>query len=200
MNDDFICSLQGDWQSQQHDVAKVVRRLRRNRWTPHIVLGGETLICAVALLVGLWFAWAAAHNEQHQVLLALSAVVMLLTAPVLCIAIVIARRPGLAWDAETSESLLSVGIRRAESSLRAFRIGRWHIAIIAAFVITLWVLEALGFIHAIEFLIFYTVVCLAVSVVAWIWMMWRERRVRGEYAACVHLLATLQVDNDSDPA
>jgi hypothetical protein len=194
MNDDFIRSLQSDWQSQEHDIAKVVRRLRRSRWTPHVVLGAEILVCAVSLLVGLWFAWVAAHNEQHKLLFTLSAGVVLLTAPALCIAGVMARRPSLAWDAETPESLLHTGIRRAESSLRAIRIGRWHITIIAVFVMTLWVVEALGFIHAIEFMIFYTTTCFVVCAASWLWMNWREKRVRGERAALVRLLATLNVD------
>jgi hypothetical protein len=191
MNDSFICNLQGDWQSQDHDAARVLRRLRRNRWIPHIVLGTEILGCAFALLVGVWFAWIAAHTEK--LLFALSA------APALCIASVMARRHSLAWDVETPESLLRVAIRRAEASLRAIRIGRWHIAIIAAFVITLWMVEALRFIHAIGFLMFYTTVCVVVSVASWLWMAWREKRVRGEHAACVRLLATLQVDNEMDP-
>lgn len=194
MNDNFIRSLQGDWQSQDHDAARVLRRLRRNRWTPHIVLGLEILGCAFALLVGIWFAWVAAHTQEHKLLFALSAGVMLMAAPGLCIASVMARRHSLAWDAETPESLLRIGVRRAEASLQAIRIGRWHIAIIAIFVMTLWVVEALGFIHAIRFLIFYTTVCLAVSAATWLWMLWREKRARGEHAACVRLLATLQVD------
>jgi hypothetical protein len=90
-------------------------------------------------------------------------------------------------------------MRRAESSLRAIRIGRWHIAIIAVFVMTLWVLEALGFIHAIDFLILYTMVCLAVSVVSWLWMMWREKRAGSELSACTRLLETLQIDTESSP-
>jgi hypothetical protein len=198
MNDDFIRSLQADWQSQANDADKVLRRLHRNRWTPHIVLAAEILACAVAFLVGLWFAWVAVNHEQHRLLYALSAGVMLLVAPALCIAGVMARRPSLAWDIETPESLLKVGIRRAESSLRAIRIGRWHVAIIAAFVLTLWAAEALGFIHAIDFLIFYSTFCLAASAGSWAWLGWREKRVRSERAACVRLLAALQVDNGSD--
>lgn len=199
MDDDFIRTLQADWQSQDHDASEILRRLHRNRWTPHIVLGAEILACAVALLVGVWFAWVAAHNEQHKLLFALSAGVMLLTAPALCVAGVMARRPSLAWDAETPESLLQIGIRRTESSLRAIRIGRWHIAIIAGFVTTLWVVEALGFIHAIDFLILYTTICLTLSVASWLWMMWREKRVGRERAACVRLLAMLKVEDASDP-
>lgn len=199
MNDDFIRSLRGDWQSQEYDAVKVLRRIHRNRWTPHIVLGAEMLVGAFAFLVGLWFAWTAAHDEQHKLLFALSAGVLLLTAPALCVAGAMARRPSLAWDAETPESLLNVGIRRAEASLRAMRIGRWSIAAIAVFVVTLWIVEALGLIHARNFLVIYTTVCLIVSVGSWLWMMWRERRVHSERAACVRLLAALQVDNGGDP-
>jgi hypothetical protein len=198
MNDDFLRGLQADWQSQANDADKVLRRLHRNRWTPHIVLGGEILVCALAFLVGLWFAWIAMHDEQHRLLFALSAAVMLLTAPALCVAGVMARRPSLAWDVETPESLLKVGMRRAESSLRAIRIGRWHVAIIAAFVTALWIAEALGFIDAIDFLLLYTSVCLVASVASWLWMRWRENRVRSEHAACIRLLAALQVDNRID--
>lgn len=194
MNDNFIRSLQGDWQSQGHDAARVLRRLRRTRWVPHIVLGSEIVGCAVALLVGIWFAWIAAHTWEHKLLFALSAGVLLITAPGLCIASVIVRRHSLAWDAETPETLLQVGMRRTESSLSAIRIGRWHIAVIALFVTTLWILEAIGLIHAVDFLIFYTAVCVVVSAVAWLWMRWREKRLRGEHAALVRLLAALQVD------
>ena len=194
MNDDFIRNLQGDWQSREHDVTHAVRRLRRTRWVPHVVLGAEIVGCAFALLVGIWFAWVAAHSEEHALLFTLSAAVMLLAAPGLCIASVIVRRRSLAWDAETPESLLNVGIRRVDSSLSAIRIGRWHIAIIAIFVMMLWMLEAIGLINAVEFLIFYTMVCLAVSIAAWLWMVWREKRLRSERVVLARLLADLEVD------
>lgn len=194
MNDDFIRSLQGDWQSREQDAARVLHRLRRTRWLPHVVLVAELAGCALALLVGMWFAWVAMHTEEHRLLFGLSAAVMLTTVPALCVATVMARRHSLAWDAETPESLLRVGIRRADSSLSAIRIGRWHIAIIALFVLTLWLLEATGLINAVRFLLFYTAVCLALSVAAWLWMMSREKRLRSERAVLVRLLAALEVD------
>lgn len=195
MSDNFIRGLQDDWQSQDHDATEVLRRLRRTRWMPHVVLGAEILGCAFALLVGIWFAWVAAHTGEHKLLFALSAAVMLIAAPALGIASVIVRRHSLAWDAETPESVLTVGIRRAESSLSAIRIGRWHIAIIALFVTTLWMLQAIGVIHAARFLVFYTTVCLAVSVAGWLWMLSREKRLRSERAVFVRLLAALKVDD-----
>jgi hypothetical protein len=195
MNDDFLLRLQADWQSQDNVTDDVVRRLQRNRWTPHIVLGGEILVCVLAFLAGLWFAWMAINGGEHQLLFALSAAVMLLAAPALCVAAVMARRPGLAWDVETPESLLNVGMRRAESSLRAIRIGRWHVAVIVLFVMTLWTVQALGLIHAIDFLTFYSAVCVVVCSASWFWMARRENQVRGERDACIRLLAALQVES-----
>src|SRR5512138_734223 len=194
MSDEFIRGLQGDWQSRDQDAAQVLRRLRRTRWMPHVVLCAEIVGCALALLVGVWFAWVAAHTEEHRLLFALSAAVMLITAPALCAASVMARRHSLAWEAETPDSLLRVGIRRADSSLSAIRIGRWHIAIIALFVMTLWMFETIGLITAVRFLIFYTAVCVAVSVAGWLWMRSREKQLRTERTVLVRLLADLEVD------
>lgn len=196
MNDDFIRDLRGDWQSQDHDVTSALQRLRRNRWTPHLALTMELSACAVALAAGLWFAWVAAHNQEHKLLYALSAAVVLITAPALGVASLVARRRSLAWDAESPESLLRVGVRRAEASLRAVRIGHWHIAIVAIFVATLWIAQASGLIHAIEFLVLYTVVCAIVCVASWFWMTRQAKRARGDHAAYVGLLAKLQVDGE----
>lgn len=194
MNDDFIRGLKSDWQSQHIDSGRVLARLRRRRWVPHAVLGAEIIVCILAFAVGLWFAWVSTHGAQHRLLFALSAAILLLMAPALGAAAVLARRASLAWDAETPESLLATGIRRAESSLRAIRIGRWHIAVVAAFVIALWALTALGLIQAIDFLVLYTAVCFGVCVAGWAWMAWREKRARSEIAACAQLLQALEVD------
>ena len=200
MTDDFIRGLQGDWRSQQHGTAEVLHRLRRHRWTPHLVLGGELLACAFAFLVGLWFAWVALHEGPQRLLFALSATILLLSAPALGVAGIWARRASLAWDAETPESLLKVGMRRADSRLRAIRVGRWHIAVIAMFLIALWVIEASGHLHAIDFLTLYTAVCVVISAAGWFLMQRWETRARGEHAACVRLLAELKVDGVDDGA
>src|SRR5687768_8861025 len=138
MSDDFIRDLRADWQSQDHDVAAALQRLRSNRWTPHLSLAAEVSMCVLALAVGVWFAWVAVHNEEHRILFALSAAVVLITAPALGVASLLARRRSLAWDAASPESLLRVGVRRAEASLRAIRVGRWHVAIVGVFVVVLW--------------------------------------------------------------
>lgn len=192
MSDDLIRSLQRDWQSQEYDASHALRRLRRARWMPHLVLGFEVLGCCLALAVGVWFAWVAAHHSDHRLLYTLSAAVLLITAPVLGVATVVARLPSLAWDEETPESILRIGIRRAEASLRAMRVGRWHIAIVAFFVALLWTLQLLKLIDAREFLVLYSTVCLVISAGSWIWMAWRSRSVRAERDECGRLLDSLR--------
>ena len=56
----------------------------------------------------------------------------------------LARRQSLAWEDETPESILRIGIRRADATLRAIQIGRWHLALIAGFVVVLWLLADAG--------------------------------------------------------
>jgi hypothetical protein len=192
MTDELMRSLQRDWQSQEYDATHVVRRLRRRRWTPHLVFALEVLGCCLALGVGAWFAWVAAHQSEHRLLMALSAAVLLITVPLLGVATALARRPSLAWDDETPESILRIGIRRADASLRAMRVGRWNIAVVAGFVMLLGAMQLLKLIDALEFLVVYSSVCLAVSLGSLIWMAWRIRTVRAERDACVRLLATLR--------
>jgi hypothetical protein len=192
MTDELIRSLQREWQSQDYDASHVLRRLRRARWTPHLVFALEVIGCCLALGVGVWFAWMATHQSEHQLLLALSAAVLLVSVPVLGIATALARRPSLAWDDETPESILRIGILRADASLRAMRVGRWQIAVVAGFVVLLGALQAVKLIDALEFLALYASVCFVVSLGSWMWMAWRSRTVRAEREACVRLLATLR--------
>ena len=192
MTDDLIRRLQRDWQSQEYDVSHVVGRLRRTRWTPHLVLALELLGCGIALCVGVWFAWVAVSQPEHKVLYAVSAACLLIAAPVIAVATALARRPSLAWDDETPESILRIGVRRADASLQAMRVGRWHVAIVAGFVALLWGMQWLKFIDEMEFLTFYSSVCFVVALGSWICLAWRTRIVRAEREACTRLLADLR--------
>lgn len=198
MSDELVGRLQREWQSQPHDSARVLQRLRRNRWTPHLVLGLEIFGSVIALGVGVWFAWVATHQVEHKLLYTLSAATLLIAVPVLAVATAMARRSGLAWHDETPESILRIGKRRAEASLLAMRVGRWHIGVIAVFVAVLWVLQWLGFIQASEFLVLYSLVCLVVSLGSWGWMRWRTEKLIAERDACVTLLSVLATADDED--
>ena len=56
----------------------------------------------------------------------------------------------------------------------------------------LWACQAAGLLHSQGFLVFYTALCLGACIAAWLYMMWQEPRVRGEHAACIHLLALIE--------
>lgn len=198
MNDEFIRGLQRDWQSREHDVGERLRRLRRNRWVPHIVLALELLGYAVALSVGVWFAVVALRTPEHRLLFALSAAILLSTAPALAIASAMARRDSLAWGDETSESILEIGIRRANSSLRIVRVGQWHVAVIAMFVALLWILQFAGWVDAFRFLVFYSSICLVVSMGSWLWMRRQTRKAHAEQEACRRLLAALREEREME--
>jgi hypothetical protein len=195
MDDEFTRELKSAWQLQDHDPAEVLQRLKRTRWRPHMALAAELLGCALALLAGIWFAWIASQDGPHRLLFGVSAAVMLVTVPLLTFASMLARRRGLAWDDETPAMLLRIGIRRAEASLQAMRLWRWHVWVIGAFLTVLWALQWLGLVRAFDFLLLYTGVCLAITVATWLWMKWREKRIRCERDACARVLAAIQPDS-----
>lgn len=192
MSDPFFKSLRDDWQSHAPSSDVVLRRLRSHRWTPHLMLALEMLGCGMALLAGLWFAWMAVHVESNALLFGLSAAIVLSAAPVLGVATFVTRRRSLRWDEATPEALLETGVRRADASLRAILLGRIHIGVIAGFVIVLWIAEALQFIDARSFLIFYSIVCLTVCAAELLWFRTSSQRLREERDACTRLLEELR--------
>jgi hypothetical protein len=201
MNDEFLNDLRQTWQSQEHDATKVLQRLRRRRWLPHLSIAAQLLGCAFAVSMGVWFLWSAAYvSQQQRLLFVLSAVMMLVTVPVLCAIGIWARRSAIAWQDETPEVLLGSGVRRAETSLHALRLLRWHPGVLVVFLIVLWTCQVLGLIRALSFLIFYTAICTATCMAGWLWMRWRARRLRGERDACVKLLAMMRVSDDDAAA
>ena len=118
--------------------------------------------------------------------------VLLIVAPALAVATWIARKDSLHWEEETPESVLISGLRRADASLKVIRLGRVHLAVIAAFVVVLWATELGGLISARDFLVFYSLVCAAAAAFYLPWFAWREKRVNQERAVCQRLLDDLR--------
>jgi len=167
-----------------------MRRLRRNRWQPHALLALELAGAALGLVYGFWLATIAA--KLGSLLFALSAAAMLVGMSVFAVGTVLARRRSLRWEEETPEGVLTVALRRADASLRAVRVGRWQVVIIASFVAILWAAQAMGLIHASGFLVFYSAACVVTVIPYFIWLGRREKRVVAERAACRKLLEDLQ--------
>jgi hypothetical protein len=189
MNDDFLRQARADWRAQDSGAARLLHRLRRGRWTPHALLGLDVAGCVLLAVAGLWFAWIAARAAHHQILLAISAAVLLASAPMIAVAGVLARRGALHWEDKTPEDILRIGVARAEASLKVMRVGWWQIATLIAFVAGLWALEAIGFLNEFGFLVLYTPICIVWATLCALWFLWRQARLVRERAACLRLLA-----------
>ena len=197
MTDDFLEELQSSWRGQDVPLANVQARLRRQRWRPHLALGYELLGTAAVMGVGIWFALMAVR--LGSLLFAMSAGVLLLAAPALALAAWLARKDSLRWEEETPESVLVLGVRCADASLKVIRLGRVHLAVVGAFVSVLWALELGGLLDAREFLMLYTLVCAATAAFYLPWLAWRQGRVKLERALCQRLLDDLR-DGEQDRA
>jgi hypothetical protein len=198
MTDEFLEELQSSWRGQEVSLARMQAQLRRQRWRPHLALGYELLGTAAVMGVGAWFALVAVR--QGSLLFALSAGVLLIAAPALGLAAWLARKDSLRWEEETPESVLILGVRRADASLKVLRLGRVHLAVIGVFVAVLWASELLGLIDARDFVMLYTLVCAVTAALYLPWLAWRQRRVMRERAQCLRLLDDLRGgEQDSAP-
>jgi hypothetical protein len=196
MTDEFLDELQSTWRGQEVAYGDVHARLKRQRWKPHLALGYELLCAAVVIGVGIWFALTAIR--QGSLLFAMSAGVLLIAAPALTVAAWLARKDSLRWEEETPESVLVLGVRRAEASLKVLRLGRVHLAVVGAFVAVLWASELIGLISARDFLVLYTLVCAAGAALYLPWLAWRQKRLNQELAVCQRLLDDLR-DGEQNP-
>jgi hypothetical protein len=218
MTDEFVRQLQNEWRAQPVGKAALVERLRRGRWTPHAVVWLEVLQGVVGVAFGFVFVWlaiddarlavvfapvlelramlaeqAAAYVRTLRVLFAVAGVVMFAAVPPLAWAAVRARRGSLKWEDETPESVLRVGLRRADASLRANRIGRWHVFLLLAFVAGLWALPLLG-LMPVFVMVFMTVAYAFTIAPIWLWLDMRRERLRRELETYVRLLDDYEGD------
>ncbi len=218
MTDEFIRELQTRWRTQPVDGASVVARLRRERGTPRLLLGLEIVQAVVGILSGVVFVWlaldasllarwlggliearfaspeeATGYLRTLRILLGAGGAVMLTTVPPLAWAAISARRAGLAWENETPESVLRAGLRRADSSLRANRIGRWHVFVLLAFVAGLWALPLVG-LTPVLVVASMTLIYLLSIAPFWIWLDLRRERLRREIETCLGLLKEYEAE------
>lgn len=172
--------------AQYAELERVQLKVRRARWTPHAMLFAELLGACVGIAVGVWFARQALNTRS--VLFAVSAVTLIALPPLFVWLSVKLRRKGLAWEDTTPEAVLQTGVRRALASLDAIRLGWWSIGALASFVAVLWVLQAVGLVSTVDFLIFYTALCALACAGMAIWLTWRTKQVGEEHAAALRLL------------
>jgi hypothetical protein len=104
-----------------------------------------------------------------------------------------ARQGSLKWEDETPESVLQVGLRRADASLRANRIGRWNVLVLAALVVVFLAMWALSGVPT-SIIAINTIIYAGLLAAAWLWLDVRRAHVRGELETCLKLLEDFDGD------
>jgi hypothetical protein len=192
MADEFMDKLRTEWRDQDTGALGSRPRLPRGRFTPHLSFAFEVAICSATFVIGLLFVRRALDTGTP--IYAYAAAALIATSCALVAALFDARRSSFAWRDETPAQLVRTGVERAEATLRAIRVGRWHVLAIAAFVVLLWGLELTGRLGAGRFLILYSLLCVALTAAAWVWLGRGERTARRRVAAYRELLAEYDLD------
>lgn len=211
MTDDFIRELQVSWKAQEVRAPAVVARLRRGRWTPHLILGLELLHGLVGLAFGAGFLWLALASEPLELMFSLvshrpppgeavaevhavarpvfllAAAVLLVVQPLFTWRLVAARRASLRWEGETPEGVLRTGARLAAASLEANRIGRWALWLLLAFAASFWGFVVFGS-YPVLVAAIQTAAYLAGVGATWTWLELRRERLTREIETCLKLL------------
>ena len=127
---------------------------------------------------GIWlgyYAWQVASQPY-----AMLAVVLLLSAPMLAAAVILARPDPPAETGVSCAGAFVVSIQRVDSSLRVVRFCRAHLGVAGSFVFVLWFCQLGGYYRLMEFLVFYSLACAAAAAAFLPWLASCERRLYDE--------------------
>ena len=134
------------------------------------------------MLAGLWLAFLAWKIASPTI--GMFAVVLVLAAPAIAVAVVVARPERAREEGELPESTLIESINRTNAALRIAGLGRAHVGVAASYGVVMWICEAAGYVRIKEVLVLFTVVCILTAVAYLPWLASRERRLyeaRAEY-------------------
>ena len=154
------------------------------------------VFAAAALVAGAWLAFDAwkLGSQRH----AMIAVVLLLSAPVLAVAVILARPRGSIDAGNSRAGILVDAIHQVDDSLRMVQLCRAHIGVACAGACVFWVCEWFGYYRLMEFLVFFTVACIVTAAACLPWLASRERRLyddRAEYRRLLGEAETLAWSN-----
>ncbi len=120
---------------------------------------------------------------------AMLSVVLLLSAPILAVAVMLSRRGRAIEEGASSAIALIDALHRVDDSLRMVRLCRAHVGVAGASACVFWVCEWFGYARQIEFLLFFTVACLVTGAACLPWLASRERRLYDDRAEYRRLLS-----------
>ena len=133
-----------------------------------------------AMFTGLWLAFLA--WQLASPLFALLAVSLVLAAPALAIAILVARPNAPAAAGEPPQNALVDGVHRADALLRIVALGRAHVWVITSYVVVMWICEIGGMVSLKNLLMYMTLACI-VTIVGYLpWLARCEQRLYDERA------------------
>jgi hypothetical protein len=142
---------------------------------------------AAAMAAGIWLAFAAWKQASQSY--GMLSVVLLLSAPMLAIAAFLAR-PDEPDEAGVSPAYSFItAIHRIEHSVRLVHLCRAHLGVAGSYVFVLWFCQLAGYFRLMEFLLFYSVACVAAAAAFLPWLKACERRLYDERAEYRRLLS-----------
>jgi hypothetical protein len=144
-------------------------------------------VAASAMGAGGWFGYLAWSLDSFPH--GAAAVVLLLAAPALAVAAILARNITAAADTSTSPLELLERLRRLDASLRAVQLARAHIYVGASYAAVLGICESTGLISSREFVLFYAGAILVAAACYLPWTTRQEARMQDQRATCRELLA-----------
>ena len=147
---------------------------------PHIPLYLAFSLSALGTVSGMWFvnsAW-----QLRSLTAGMSAVALLLVSPPLACVAFLLRKEGPTCKGQSAEQGITASLERADSSLRAIRLGRGYLCVFASNAVILGIAQLMGMVDLSGFLMFDATAC-AIAAAAYLpWLARRERRVYEERA------------------
>jgi hypothetical protein len=131
---------------------------------------------------GVWLAFNAWQLASQR--LGMLSVALLLSAPMLAVAVILSRPAGSTAHGNSLGGNLIDAIHRVDASLRIVRLCRAHIGVAGSFVFVLWYCQLTGYVDLMDFLVFYTAACAVAAMACLPWLAACERRLyddRAEY-------------------
>jgi len=143
-----------------------------------------------AMFTGLWLAFLA--WQLASPLFALLAVLLVLAAPAIAIAILVARPDAPAEAGEPPQNALVDSVHRANALLRIVALGRAHVWVVTSYVVVMWICEIGGMVSLKNLLVFMTLTCI-VTIAGYLpWLAKREQRLYDERAELRRRLGELE--------
>jgi hypothetical protein len=136
---------------------------------------------AAAMAAGIWLAYDAWRRGSQP--MAMLAAVLLLSAPMLAAAVQFARRAEPEGeDARVAGEWVSA-IHAVDRSLRIVSLCRAHVGVGCSYLFVLWICQLTGYVNLPDFVIFYSVACVAAAGAFLPWLSSCERRLHDARAA-----------------